>query len=122
MKRCFFKQIQLLKFELALLFDAGNGNTLSPTNGQNLGMNEGIELPVWEITEWVEPGAAAEIGGRQLTLINTPGHSDNSVSRLDEANNLMFSGDFAMRGNHTAFMPRSSMDDDLQSSAGDTDL
>ncbi len=92
-----------------------DGNTLALTGGQHMGGFEGLKLPVWNITEWVKPGDYIDLGGRRLQMIYTPGHTDNSVSLVDEDRDMMFSGDFIMRGHHTAFTPTASMGDYLQS-------
>ncbi|PID61604.1 MAG: hypothetical protein CSB44_06095 [Gammaproteobacteria bacterium] len=91
------------------------GNTLALTGGQYLGGFEGLEPPVWHVTEWIKPGEYIDLGERKLKVLYTPGHTDNSVSLVDEERDMMFSGDFIMRGHHQAFSPTSSMGDYLQS-------
>lgn len=41
----------------------------------------------------LEQGQVMDLGGRTLTVIHTPGHSDGSVCFLDEKNRVLFSGD-----------------------------
>jgi len=100
-----------------------DGNTLSPTWGQHLGTAEAIEAPVWTVKEWVAPGTAIDLGGRALTLIYTPGHTDNSVSLYDREREMMFTGDFiTASGRMSAFTPTAHMGDFLQSADKVLDL
>ncbi len=40
-----------------------------------------------------EDGMRIDLGGRVLEVIHTPGHTDGSISLLDEDNRILFSGD-----------------------------
>ncbi|MEO9968950.1 MAG: MBL fold metallo-hydrolase, partial [Hyphomonadaceae bacterium] len=92
------------------------GNELSPSWGQHLGSAEGIELPVWTVSEWVAPNTAIDLGGRELVLLYTPGHTDNSVSLYDTDREVMFTGDFfTASGRMNAFTPTASLGDIVQS-------
>ncbi|MFQ5790880.1 MAG: MBL fold metallo-hydrolase [Acidobacteriota bacterium] len=50
-------------------------------------------LPSLEPTTLLEDGSIIDLGGRQLEVIYTPGHSPGSVCYLDRANRLLFTGD-----------------------------
>lgn len=78
---------------------------------EHLGMAEGVEAPSWEVDHWWQPGSKIDLGSRTLTLIYTPGHTTDSVSLLDEANQILFSGDYLYPGDLYGFLPNSSMAD-----------
>src|SRR5262249_24318496 len=50
--------------------------------------------PSFPVAEWVKPGAVIDLGGRKLTVLNTPGHTPSSVSLYDPAHHLLFTGDY----------------------------
>ena len=81
---------------------------------EHLGMPEGYEAPKLKISEWLEPGESIDIGDRQLRVLFTPGHTDNSISLMDISNQYLFSGDFIYPGDLYAFLPTSNLGDYLQ--------
>lgn len=101
--------------DLPHLRERATGDMFKPSWGEHLGVAEGLEPTAWKIDEWVQPGSEIDLGDRKLTLIYTPGHTDNSISLLDNANNMMFTGDFMSAGNISAYYPGASMGDYLQS-------
>ncbi len=102
--------------DLPHLRERADGNRLQPTWGEHLGTGEAIELPVWEVSEWVKPNSVIELGNRSLVLIYTPGHTDNSVSLLDPERELMFTGDFLSDGGALgSLLPGANLGDFLQS-------
>lgn len=78
---------------------------------EHLGKAEGMAAPTWQVDHWWPPGSEIELGGRTLTLIYTPGHTTDSVSLLDTANRVLFSGDYLYPGDLYGFLPNSSMAD-----------
>ena len=78
---------------------------------EHLGSLEGYEAPVLEVDEWLKPGEMLELGARALQVIFSPGHTDDSVSLLDEERGYLFSGDFMYPGPLFAFLPNSNMGD-----------
>ncbi len=92
-----------------------DGDEFTPNWGEHLGVAEGIAPTKWKIDEWIKPGSEIDLGQRKLTLHYTPGHTDNSISLLDKAANIMFTGDFMSAGRINAHYPTSSMGDYLQS-------
>lgn len=102
--------------DLPHIRERADGNLLQPTWGEHLGSGEAIELPVWDVSQWVKPNSAIELGNRELLLIYTPGHTDNSVSLLDVERELMFTGDFISDGGMlNSMFPGASLGDFLQS-------
>ena len=47
----------------------------------------------FEITRIVDEGDVIDLGGRELEIINTPGHAPDSICLLDRQNRLLFTGD-----------------------------
>lgn len=101
--------------DLPHLRERATGDLFTPSWGEHLGVAEGVEPTSWQIDEWVKPGSKMDLGDRELTLIYTPGHTDNSISLLDRENNIMFTGDYMSAGNISAYYPGASMGDYLQS-------
>ena len=102
--------------DLPHLRERAEGNFLQPTWGEHLGDGEGIDLPTWNVTEWVKPNSRIDLGNRELLLIYTPGHTNNSVSLLDVQRQVMFSGDFISDGGLlNSMFPTARLGDYLQS-------
>lgn len=51
----------------------------------------------------IEEGSKIDLGGRQLQVIHTPGHTDGSVCFLDQQSGILFSGDTV---NHSIILVR----------------
>jgi glyoxylase-like metal-dependent hydrolase (beta-lactamase superfamily II) len=85
---------------------------------EHLGMPEGVAAPTWQVDYWWPPGTVIDLGGRTLTLLYTPGHTTDSVSLLDSANQILFSGDYLYPGDLYGFLPNSSMADYLATADG----
>jgi glyoxylase-like metal-dependent hydrolase (beta-lactamase superfamily II) len=81
---------------------------------EHLGGAEGYPAPTLQVDEWLQPGGVVDLGGRRLRVLFTPGHTDDSISLLDETAGLLFSGDFLYPGPLYAFLPNSRMGDYLQ--------
>ncbi len=47
----------------------------------------------WKITKYVHDGERVDVGGRTIEVLATPGHTPDSISLLDRANGLLFTGD-----------------------------
>ena len=102
--------------DLPHLRERAEGNFLQPTWGEHLGDGEGIDLPTWNVTEWVKPNSRIDLGNRELLLVYTPGHTNNSVSLLDVQRQVMFSGDFISDGGLlNSMFPTARLGDYLQS-------
>ncbi len=95
--------------DLPYLRDRAVDNNLELTWQEHVGSAEGFDLPTLEVGEWIAPGAFIDLGGRQLQLLYTPGHTEDSVSLLDISSGMVFSGDFLYPGPLIAFLPNSSL-------------
>ena len=47
----------------------------------------------WRITKYIHDGEKIELGGRNIEVIATPGHTPDAISLFDRANGLLFTGD-----------------------------
>jgi glyoxylase-like metal-dependent hydrolase (beta-lactamase superfamily II) len=47
----------------------------------------------WTITKYIHDGDTLDLGGRQLEVISTPGHTPDAICLFDRANRLLFTGD-----------------------------
>jgi len=47
----------------------------------------------WTIAKYVQDGDVLDLGGRELQIIATPGHTPDSICLLDSAAGLLFTGD-----------------------------
>jgi glyoxylase-like metal-dependent hydrolase (beta-lactamase superfamily II) len=47
----------------------------------------------WKITAYTHDGDRFDLGGRTIEVIATPGHTPDSISLIDRANGLLFTGD-----------------------------
>lgn len=83
----------------------------SPTSDQFLGYPEGHDIPKWRVSELLAEGSEIDLGGRKLTLLRTPGHTDQSVSLWDKERAQLFTGDYIYEGGLYAFLPNSSLQD-----------
>ncbi len=81
---------------------------------EHLGVVEGIAAPMLQIDEWLPPNSTIDMGGRELKVLYTPGHTNDSISLLDTASSTLFTGDFIYPGSLFAFMPNSNLGDYLQ--------
>lgn len=109
-----FEKIALV--DLPHLREQADGDVISPTWRQFLGVAEGVEPPKWTVSEWIKPGAEIDLGNRKLTLLFTPGHTDNSISLYDSHRMTLFSGDFISKHQMQAYYPGGSLGDYLQTS------
>lgn len=91
-----------------------HGNELQLKWFEHLGSAEGYDAPLLKIDEWLLPGTVLDLGERQLEVLYTPGHTDDSISLLDRDSDYLFSGDFIYPGPLYAFLPNSRMGDYLQ--------
>ena len=109
-----FERIALI--DLPHLSNRMKDNELTLQWHEHLGSLEGYAIPTFEISEWLSPGDLIDLGGRQLTVIYTPGHTNDSISLYDPDADFLFTGDFIYQGELFAFLPNSSLGDYEQGS------
>ena len=59
---------------------------------------DSYRIRAWQITGYVHDGERFYLGGRQLEVIFSPGHTPDSLSLIDRKNGLLFVGDTFYRG------------------------
>ena len=62
-------------------------------------------LRPWQVSHRVKDGEVIRLGGRELIVMQTPGHSPDSLCLHDEKNGLLFTGDTFYRGAIYVWMP-----------------
>jgi hydroxyacylglutathione hydrolase len=70
-----------------------------------LGYREGMFWKPLRVSQWLPVGSMIDLGGRQLEIIHTPGHSLDSVSLLDKNANIFFAADYVYPGPLYAQIP-----------------
>ncbi len=65
--------------------------------------------PRFHVTDWIKPDTTVDLGGRKVTVLNTPGHTASSISVWDPAARLLFTGDYIYPTSLYAFLPDSSL-------------
>jgi glyoxylase-like metal-dependent hydrolase (beta-lactamase superfamily II) len=68
---------------------------------------ETYAIPRFTITSFVKDGDVIDLGGRKVEVLHTPGHTPDSVSLLDRANGLLFTGDMFYAGPIFLYVPES---------------
>ena len=64
----------------------------------------------WHVSLFVKNGFKVNLGGRVLEIIATPGHTPDSISLIDRANGLLFTGDTYYPGPIWLFRPETNLD------------
>jgi glyoxylase-like metal-dependent hydrolase (beta-lactamase superfamily II) len=71
------------------------------------GFTASAGLPGCEPTAWLEHGDRIDLGGRELEVFHTPGHSPGGLSFLDRAARALFVADLLYHGRMYVFLPTS---------------
>ena len=100
--------------DLPYLRDRAPDGRLQLTFEEHLGVAEGIDQPTLVVDEWLAPGSRIALGDRNLLVLYTPGHTEDSISLLDLESGYLFSGDFIYPGPLIALLPNSGAGDYLQ--------
>jgi len=109
------------KFENVALLDTAQirkqtqRQAFIPSHAQHLGLIEGIKKPVLKVSEWLTHGQDINLGDRRLTVLHTPGHTEDSVMLFDKNRKQLFVGDFIYEAELFAFLPGSNVEQYFQS-------
>lgn len=68
------------------------------------------ETRPWKITAYIHDGEKFDLGGRTIEVITTPGHTPDSISLIDRANGLLFTGDTYYPAPIWLFRPETDID------------
>jgi len=71
---------------------------------------ENYSIRPFKVTSTVTDGQKIDLGGRQIEVWLTPGHTPDAVCLLDRANRQMFTGDTLYPGNLWLFVPETDLD------------
>ena len=82
---------------------------LTPSRYEYSGILEGRSQPSPKVSGWVKPGESIDLGGRVLTVLWTPGHTQSSMALFDSGPHRLFIGDFVYPGPLYAFLPGASL-------------
>lgn len=80
------------------------------------GFLEGMVWKPVKISQWLPIGSRIDLGGRQLEVLHTPGHSPDSISLFDREANILFAADFVYPGPLYAQVPGANLADYLTTS------
>ncbi len=74
--------------------------------------NLAAQMPKLTISSWVKHNESIDLGGRLIQVINTPGHTRESITLLDHTNRVAFTGDLLYQhlGGIVAFAPGGDLD------------
>ena len=67
------------------------------------------QIQPFEISQRISDGDVIDIGGRQLEILQVPGHTDDSVALLDRSAGLLWSGDSFYEGPIWLFFPETDL-------------
>jgi glyoxylase-like metal-dependent hydrolase (beta-lactamase superfamily II) len=91
--------------DLALLRAFEKNGWFNPSDDLYRGFREGMTWTPVKVDRWLPIGAEIDLGGKELRLIHTPGHSPDSVSLWDVASNILFAADYIYPGPLYAQIP-----------------
>ncbi|MFX0543757.1 MBL fold metallo-hydrolase [Roseovarius sp. S4756] len=108
-----FDHVALPDLPVLRACEDGTGH-VTPSDTLFLGDREERSAPRFAVTEWLALDSVIDLGGRQLTLLHTPGHSPDSVSLWDAEAGLLFAADYLYEGALYAQVPGASLAEYLE--------
>ncbi len=76
---------------------------------------DGWRIHPFKVTRWLRDGDIVGLGGRELEIIHTPGHSPDSVCILDRVNRIFWTGDTFYPAPIYVYSPTTSLDQFIDS-------
>ena len=70
---------------------------------------ENYAIPAFKISHFVKNGDVIDLGDRQLEVLETPGHTPDSICLLDRQHKLLFVGDSFYAGPIFLYVPETDM-------------
>jgi hydroxyacylglutathione hydrolase len=86
-----------------------SGGFFKPSRYEYLGFFDRRVAPSFRVSEWWAPGAVIDLGGREVRVLSTPGHTPSSVALFDARTKRLFIGDFIYPTTLYAFLPGASL-------------
>lgn len=84
--------------DLPVIREGEKDGWFTPSEPLYVGWWEGMTWTPVRVNHWLPIGSTIDLGGRQLELLHTPGHSPDSVSLFDRTNDILFAADFVYPG------------------------
>ncbi|MBS7619801.1 MBL fold metallo-hydrolase [Candidatus Bathyarchaeota archaeon] len=72
-------------------------------------------VPPFKVTRWLKEGDVIDLGGRELEVFHTPGHSPDSICLLDADAKLFWTGDMFYTGAIYTYLPGGDIDTFIKS-------
>ena len=72
-------------------------------------------VPPFRVTRWLHDGDIIDLGGRNLEVFHTPGHSPDSICLLDRGARLFWTGDMFYTGAIYTYLPGGDLDQFIES-------
>ena len=72
--------------------------------------SQNYNVPPFTVTSWLKDGTLIDLGGRQLEVMHTPGHSPDSICLLDREARLLWTGDIFYTGAIYLHLPGGNLD------------
>ena len=72
-------------------------------------------IRAWKMTRTVRDGEVLDLGGRNLEVLLTPGHTPDSLMLFDRQNKLLFTGDMFYPGPIYLYVPETNLADYIKS-------
>lgn len=70
---------------------------------------ENYSIPPYKVSRYIRDGETIDLGGRQLEVLFTPGHSPDSLCLLDRAGRTLFTGDTFYPGTLWLWVPETDL-------------
>jgi glyoxylase-like metal-dependent hydrolase (beta-lactamase superfamily II) len=102
------------RFDRTALIDSASLRTrardgyLALERDEFLGLADALPAPHFKVDDWWPADSIIDLGGRQVRILSTPGHTPTSVSLYDAERHQLIAGDFIYPGDLYAFLPAAS--------------
>jgi glyoxylase-like metal-dependent hydrolase (beta-lactamase superfamily II) len=70
---------------------------------------ESYAIPAFRISKFVKDGDVIDLGGREIEVLQVPGHTPDSIALLDRKKRLLFTGDTFYAGTIFLYVPESDL-------------
>jgi len=99
--------------DLPILRDSMRDGLFHAPEEMFLGARDGVSWTPMAIGQWWSIGQRVDLGGKELEIVATPGHSPESISLFDREKGILLAADFLYLGNLYGQIPGASLPDYL---------
>ncbi|QIG50225.1 MBL fold metallo-hydrolase [Nordella sp. HKS 07] len=99
--------------DLPILRDSMRDGLFHAPEEMFLGARDGVSWTPMAIGQWWSIGQRVDLGGKELEIVATPGHSPESISLFDREQGILLAADFLYLGNLYGQIPGASLPDYL---------